>query len=164
MLSLEPLIGLPSLTPGRRSKPVPDVTTAAPLHQSLRVRSSFHCQGVHHRVYRLRPWPCPGLPRPPHNDSLIRSLSHPPRNTISQKWAIIRKNTSVSFLWDRVWNAVEAFIAFFEWELRKQAHSKLFETIIIRPSRWGKRKCCELSIQAVSCVNSKVGPGFIFHP
>ena len=63
-----------SPTPGRRSKPVPDVTTAAHLHHSLPVRSSFHCHAVHHRVYKLTiPW------------SRLAWLPHPPSQWLSDQ-------------------------------------------------------------------------------
>ena len=126
----------PAWHQGRRSKPVPDVTTAAHLHHSLPVRSSFNCHAVHRRVYRLTiPWsslaclPRPHITMTPWSD---RSPTHHEIQLV-RKWAIIRKNTSMSFLWDGVWNAAEAFIAFFEWEIGKQAHSKLLKTII-RPT------------------------------
>ena len=110
--------------PGRRSKPVQNVTTVAHLHHSLPVRSSFYCHAIYHLVYRLTiPWSSlTSLPRPAHhNDFLIKSPTHQEIQLV-RKWAIIRKNTSVSFLWDGVWNAVEAFIAFLKWEIGKQDH------------------------------------------
>ena len=117
-----------SPTPGRRSKPVPDVTTAAHLHHSLPVRSSFYCHAIYLGVYRLTiPWPSLAcLPRP-HITMTLWSDHFPTHQEIQlvRKWAIIRKNTSVSSLWDRVWNAAEAFIAFFNWEFGKTSSFKV---------------------------------------